>query len=333
MKMARHKAAHLARRGLAAEDLVAELFRQLGYEVELQAIAAGVRVDLLVGRDGILSPVEVISSRLVNLQQLLQKGARLHSIAQSDPRYVSPIVAVLGSLTPQAKHWAAERFDTRVWDISVLLQKATPFRELYQKLNAFIGGDEKVGSKLLPDQGQRDATLRLIGRLNEHEEQGVLSPAEYEQLCQEAVTFLFDPDLYGFERQAKTSDGSNRYDFICRIRPGNPFWDTLRTDFRTRSILFECKNYGQPITADQVYSTERYLFSGALRTVCFLISRKGPDEGCKRAAQGALRESGKLVLLLSNRDLVEMLQLKTEEDGPTSYLDEKIWQFIITLPR
>ena len=82
-----------------------------------------------------------------------------------------------------------------------------------------------------------------------------------------------------------------------------------------------------------MYSTERYLFLGALRTVCFLISRKGADEGCHRAAQGALRESGKLVLLLSNKDLAEMLRLKAEEDGPTSYLDEKIWQFITTLPR
>jgi hypothetical protein len=70
-----------------------------------------------------------------------------------------------------------------------------------------------------------------------------------------------------------------------------------------------------------------------LRTVCFLISRKGADEGCRRAAQGALRESGKLVLLLSNRDLIAMLRLKPEEDGPTSYLDEKIWQFITTVPR
>jgi hypothetical protein len=110
-------------------------------------------------------------------------------------------------------------------------------------------------------------------------------------------------------------------------------WETLRVDFRTRSILFECKNYKDPITADQVYSTERYLFSGALRTVCFLISRKHPDEGCKRAAQGALREAGKLILLLSNQDLITMLKLKAEEDGPTSYLDEKIWKFITTLPR
>jgi hypothetical protein len=58
---------------------------------------------------------------------------------------------------------------------------------------------------------------------------------------------------------------------------------------------------GEPITADQVYSTERYLFSGALRTVCFLISRKGPDEGCKRAAQGALRESGMQPAVTSSR--------------------------------
>jgi hypothetical protein len=194
-------------------------------------------------------------------------------------------------------------------------------------LPAFFGDESTDGGELPSDQA--DA---LIRRLTDHEEHGEMSPADYEALCQEVMAFLFDPHLYGFQSQAKTTDGANRYDFICRILLDNSFWDTVRSDFRTRSILFECKNYAEPITADQVYSTERYLFSSALRTVCFLISRKGPDEGCKRAAQGALRESGNLILLLSNGDLVQMIRLRADENGPTNYVDEKIWQFIITLP-
>jgi hypothetical protein len=324
----------LARRGFLVEDWVAELFSRLGYKVELYQIISGVNVDLVIERDGIRSPVEVKSTPRFPLSALVTLAARLQSITSLSREHVSPLIVVAGHLTPQARNWAAHTFDIRVWDISELREKARPFPDLYQKLTQILDPDTVAfESSVESGPRQSDITNDLIRRLTEHEKNGGLSPTQYEELCQEVVTFLFDPDLYGFERQARTSDGANRYDFICRIRPGNLFWDSLRADFRTRSILFECKNYEDRITADQVYSTERYLFSGALRTVCFLISRKGPDEGCKRSAQGALRESGKLVLLLSNIDLVEMLQLRTEQGGPTSYLDQKIWQFIITLPR
>jgi hypothetical protein len=319
---ARSGALH-AHRGTQAKDWIAELFRQLGYKVEQNVFVGGIELDLLVEHDGVRSPVDVIiySNNPVSLSRIVEKAARLAPIAHTQG-YVSPIIAVLGPVTLQAKHFARESHHARIWDIAVLREKAKSFPELRQKLAALRGGAEQ-GVVTQRDKEERHEEATLIERLEQHHKYGGLSPTEYEILCQEVMTFLFDPDLYGFERQTKTSDGANRYDFICRIKPGNPFWDSLRGDFRTRSILFECKNYDEPITADQIYSTERYLFSGALRTVCFLIARKGSDDGCRRAAQGALRESGKLMLLLSNEDLVKMLKLKGETDGPTSALAQR----------
>lgn len=46
-----------------------------------------------------------------------------------------------------------------------------------------------------------------------------------------------------------------------------------------------------------------------------------------------MREAGKLVLLLSNVDLIEMLKLRTQPGAPEDYLDKKIWDFIVSLPR
>jgi hypothetical protein len=322
------------RRRFQAEDWVSELFRALGYNVEEQSVfIGGISVDLVVERDGVRSPVEVIfSNRPVNLSRIMEEAARLDSIVQAHG-YVSPVIIVFGRVTTAAKHFAAQSHQARIWDISVLRERSKSLPELRKKLAALTEEGEPDGVVTQRGKEERHTKATLIKRVEQHYKYGALSPAEYELLCQEVMTFLFDPHLYGFERQARTSDDANRYDFICRIKSGDPFWDSLRADFRTRSILFECKNYNEPITADQIYSTERYLFTTALRTVCFLMARKGADDGCKRAAQGALRESGKLIVLLSNEDLVEMLKLKEETGGPTSYLDEKIWKFIITLPR
>jgi hypothetical protein len=180
---------------------------------------------------------------------------------------------------------------------------------------------------------KKKEVIALIKQWEDHEQQGGLTPTEYEKLCQNTVTYLFQPYLQGFRKQLTTTDGANRYDFICQIKGGHAFWDSLCIDFKTRSILFECKNYEECITADEIYTTERYLSATALRTVCFLISRKGPTERCLQAAQGVRRESGKLISLLSNKDVTEMIQLKLEGQDPTSHLDEKIWHFLTTLPR
>lgn len=317
-------------RAFRAEELVAELFHALGYRVQREEAVSGARIDIVATKDETAILVEVVStadSRNI-LNKLRADAARLQSVISiGDGK--EAVIAVVAPLSSAAKEWSESQFHVSVWDIDILLSKAAPFAKLRKQFE-----DLTSSSPHRPAEPDNDLGRDLIRELNDHiREKSTHTPSQYEDLCQRVFTYVFDPTLYGFKKQAHTSDGANRYDFICRIRSGQQFWDNLRTDFRTRALLFECKNYDEKITADQVYSTERYLFAGALRTVCFLISRLGPDESCIRAAQGAMRESGKLILLLSNHDLIELIKLKPDDGGPEDFLDEKIWNFVISLPR
>ena len=74
--------------------------------------------------------------------------------------------------------------------------------------------------------------------------------------------------------------------------------------------MFEFKNYEKPITQREIYTIEKYLYEKALRKVAIIISRKGADKHAKMAARGSLRESGKLIICLSDEDLKAMLQIK-----------------------
>ncbi|SHO66573.1 Restriction endonuclease [Pseudoxanthobacter soli DSM 19599] len=317
-------------RAFRAEELVAELFQQLGYRVQREEAISGARIDIVATKDERSVLVEVVSTSLSRniLNKLRADAARLQSVISiGDGK--EAVIAVVAPLSPAAKEWSESQFHVSVWDIDMLLSKAAPFANLRKQFEDLTS----LGSRR-PAKADTDLGGDLIRELEDHiREKSTRTPSQYEDLCQRVFTYVFDPTLYGFKRQAHTSDGANRYDFICRIRSGNQFWDNLRADFRTKAVLFECKNYDEKITADQVYSTERYLFAGALRTVCFLISRLGPDDGCIRAAQGAMRESGKLILLLSNQDLIELIKLKSDDGGPEDFLDEKIWNFVISLPR
>jgi hypothetical protein len=156
---------------------------------------------------------------------------------------------------------------------------------------------------------------------------------------------LFGDDLRDVRSQKRTTDGVNIYDLIYRVRPKHRFWTTLTRDFRARVVLFECKNYGKPIGAAQVFTTERYLSASALRPVCFVLTRKPAHPHAVQAASGAMRETGKLLVFLSDVDVEKMLDAKDaqlkeggstqemEDNDPTEVLDQAVYDFIAGIPR
>ncbi|MGX9143494.1 hypothetical protein [Mesorhizobium sp. 128a] len=178
--------------------------------------------------------------------------------------------------------------------------------------------------------------------------EGQEQATEYEVLVQEIVRYLFGTFLVDARPHRRTEDDLDIMDITYRVRAGHPFWDTLTRDFRTRAIVFECKNYSKGITPSQIYSTERYVNVGALRSVCFLVSRKKPHEHAELAAFGAMREGGKLFVLLHDLHLHQMLnireaQLRREaegksgkrsfEDDPAEVLDQVIYDFLTRMGR
>ena len=314
------------------ESQVADAYRRLGYIVHEQQIVAGLQIDLVIERGVQKTPVEVVGNTGTGqIDSLRRDTKRLSALRVADIWSGKPIIVVSKFATPVTAHWARHQTEVTIVTLADLLLEAAAADPIPSFKTAY-SAPEDIEARRAEARAEKSASL--IHQLRVHDQdRDALTPGEYEALCMEVFTFLFDPNLFGFEAQEETTDGANRYDFICRIAPGRPFWDNLRADFRARALLFECKNYAEPITADQIYSTERYLFSGALRTVCLLIARKGGNEGCMRAAQGAMRESGKLILVLSNLDLIAMLETSEDQDGAENLLDERIWRFIISLPR
>ena len=105
-------------------------------------------------------------------------------------------------------------------------------------------------------------------------------------------------------------------------------------------ILFECKNYTEPITQGEIYTTERYLFDNALRNVAIIFTRKGMTKNALVAAQGILKEHGKLILVLNDRDIIKLEKLyiskrngKISEISPSQFLFEKAKDFLMNLDK
>ncbi|KGR82755.1 hypothetical protein [Lysinibacillus odysseyi] len=161
--------------------------------------------------------------------------------------------------------------------------------------------------------------------------------SDYENLCIGVLKTLFNDDLTLWKLQQKSNEDLFRFDLICKIKSGEPdgFWKIVSDYFKTKYVIFEFKNYSKKITQKEIYTTEKYLYAKALRSVAIIISPFGEDENSKKAIKGTLRENGKLILSLTNSDLVKMLEV-IENNGdtlPSDYLNEMLDDLLINLEK
>lgn len=159
---------------------------------------------------------------------------------------------------------------------------------------------------------------------------------DYELLCIEILKYILGDYLTLWEIQEQTDDGLYRFDLCCKIKNGvhQDFFDTIKSYFKTKYIVFEFKNYTDKIGQKEIYTTEKYLYETALRKVAVILSRKGMDAHALKAIKGSLRESGKLILCLSDQDLLKMVDIKAQGEGePAEFLDELLDGLLIHLEK
>lgn len=156
---------------------------------------------------------------------------------------------------------------------------------------------------------------------------------QYENICYDVINYLFDNDFSQITNQHSTEDKMFRMDILCSIKSTKEFWRFLMQFYRTKFVVFESKNYSDEIDQNLIYVTEKYLFDSALRNVAFIISRKGFDNNAKKAAIGVLREHNKLIIDITDTDLINMINDKSEGKEPTDYLFNKVETFLMGISK
>lgn len=161
------------------------------------------------------------------------------------------------------------------------------------------------------------------------------SSIEYEDLCIRVLKNLFSDDLGLWSDQQRSNEDLYRFDLICKIKDNiqGAFWKFIEEYFRSKYIIFEFKNYAKQITQREIYTTDKYLYAKALRCVAIIISCEGEDKNAKKAVKGTLRENGKLILNISNKDMILMLQGKLQNNSPAEYLYSMLDTMLVELDK
>lgn len=163
---------------------------------------------------------------------------------------------------------------------------------------------------------------------------------KFEDFCEEFVNTIFQDNIENVIPQRRGNKYLFRYDLISSIKEDpKSFWKFIYEKYNSWFILFECKNYNEKITQEQIYLTERYLYSTTLRNVAIILTRKGLDKNALLATQDILKEHGKLILVLDDNDIVELSNIyedyKTEKItySPSSYLLAKAKDFLLNIDK
>ena len=98
-------------------------------------------------------------------------------------------------------------------------------------------------------------------------------------------------------------------------------------------MVIEFKNHAQKLQQNIVFITEKYLFNPALRNVAIIISRKGFSKAASAAAISCLKEHGKLIMDITDQDLIEMLHKKDQGMEPADYLLEKLEWMLMSISK
>jgi hypothetical protein len=191
-----------------------------------------------------------------------------------------------------------------------------------------------------PKQATAETAEELTQKLRECP---VSASKPFEDICEEVLTFLFCSDLppeCALDkpiRQSETDQGYHRRDLLFRNRATEGFWAYTKNKYDAAGIVVDAKNYPDEINSDQVRDLSKYLSDYGVGRLGILVARKAPSDitsaaSAKDRLSSAVNEqkdqwksNKKMIVILDEKDLIKMLQMKMVGQDPVSLLDDKIF--------
>lgn len=305
------------------EDVFADIFRKYLFK-KCQSVKIGKSVDFecnVQGKD-ICFELKIYNSNYAIEKNIERACAYLVSLKAKED-----LILVVGNIVSKEiveKYF--EKYKIHIWTLSNILwlfEEYPDIKNEFISLLTYSVDDlklEKPCHSLFQEQRNKKNEGTWKSKLLAIKPGKGERSKEYEDICVEILKNVLGEYLGLWKVQESSNNGLYRFDLCCKIKNGvnQDFFDTIKNYFNTKYIVFEFKNYEKAISQKEIYTTEKYLYEKALRRVAIIISRKGASKNALSAARGCLRENGKLIMCLSDQDLIELINIKEKEEQPTA---------------
>lgn len=328
---------NIQKKYLKFEEIVINIFSEAGYNIDKmkQCDAA---YDFVAEKDGKSYCVEIKYSQTMYSPITLSTIARMHLSAES--YNMTPVLTTSFKIKENEKEYYKKVFPNLIiLDIANLLfavKDNIKLRdELISELSFTIDDIEPQEGFIKLNFLQHDDYVNSLIKELMLCKAGKKMFRTYEEICYDILKNIFADDLALWKKQQKSNKDLYRFDLLCRIKEGKQrdFWAILENHFNSKYVIFEFKNYQDQITQKEIYTTEKYLYSKALRGVGIIISANGYDKNAYWASKGCLRENGKLIILLESSDLKEMCEMKLNLKDPSDYLLNILDELLLELEK
>lgn len=339
----------VARAAYAFTSALALLLKRLGkHNVMEEPDILGMEPDITFGQQDSLTMIETkFYRRSSPPPSSLFKSALKHTYERGSRIGAAKVILAISCPMSERFLKVADAFPVvEVWDETKLFELAAPFPEIVTLFEEIFEVDTSKSVDTLSLGSAAHSIPSADEPSSEPKKGKMLAEAlacivrgrdmatDFENACINALKYLFEKDLHGWHEQSRTVDTLHRRDLVCRIlAKAAEVWCLMLEDLGSRYVVFEFKNYTNPITQNEIVTTERYLYPSALRKVAIVISHEDCAESAKAVIAGAMREHGKLIIPLSVPEIINLLNGKDEGSDPNTYLFERVDQFLLGLGR
>jgi hypothetical protein len=224
-----------------------------------------------------------------------------------------------GDLTSIGRSVAIANQRLRIWDRTILNEL---FHKHYDVLEEHFK-NYRIAVEAI--QGYFEQTG--ISRYNEFKKKldalpaGQADFAKYQDLCKEILEYLFGDQLKLIGEQTAVSDGTQIRDLIFRNLHKSGFFERVFHRLEADMLIFDPKNHKDPIEKREFMDISQYP-NKATGRLAILISRKGESEAAQESQTRIYTHENKVILSISDADLLEMIERKERGEEPADLLDD-----------
>jgi len=254
--------------------------------------------------------VEVVHEVAYRFQQLRSHGA-----------VVRFVLVTSGVVTANALKVTSVQ-GIEVWDSPKLAQLA-PARVVEE----YLGESVDLPREELPEQKKAVRLSYLLDSLA----QGKAPALDYQRAVADILEFLFCPPLEPPAYEVSDAARRNRRDIILENYAPDGFWAHLRTQYRAEYVVVDAKNYAGPLKKQPIVEVAHYLKPYGCGMFAIISSRKGPGPSAQHAMREQWIGAGKMIIVVSDIDIKEMIRIRAEGGPPESVIRAKIAAFRMSL--
>jgi hypothetical protein len=154
---------------------------------------------------------------------------------------------------------------------------------------------------------------------------------EYQKLIGRILSDLFCPPLVRPLGEHSDASKANRRDFIFPNYASDGFWYFLRTRYAADYVVVDAKNGKGKITKAHVLQMSNYLKVHGVGLLGIILCRSAANSGALVTIREQWLSHNKLVIVLDDSDLENMLLAKAAGGDPITVLSDRIQEFRLSV--